>query len=274
VASTASDPDLLALETETVFGLDERGRLVFDRVLLLTIGVAREGLFARFGATMPDNLVERLERAIAQAPGPANLEARPPALNRCQALIEPEVGAVDVAVDLCYVIPAGTRYDSGVEVVRSIDGRASELRAMNPGNWGEEEWDDLLDGKMGPWAMAVHEGRVISTCHTPVPVNDRAAEAGVWTDPAYRGRGMQPPRRQPGQRSRTSPDATSSTAPRRPISPPSASLPASGYGPSAGSGRSGASDPPLPEAKSPSNRPGNHQVNVRKTSFSCAAEEA
>jgi hypothetical protein len=183
-----TDADLLALETETAFGLDERGRLVSDR-LLVRIGVARDGLVVKLGTTLPDHLVEPLERAAARAPGPASLEARPPALNRCQALLESEVGALDVAVDLCYIIPAGTRYDSGVEVARSIDGRASELRAMNPGNWEAEEWDDLLDGKLGPWAMAVDKGRVISICHTPVRMNDRAAEAGVWTDPDFRGRG-------------------------------------------------------------------------------------
>ncbi|MDZ7727477.1 MAG: GNAT family N-acetyltransferase [Dehalococcoidia bacterium] len=41
---------------------------------------------------------------------------------------------------------------------------------------------------LGPWAMALVEGRVVSICHSP-RLDDYGAEAGTWTDPAFRGRG-------------------------------------------------------------------------------------
>jgi len=63
-----------------------------------------------------------------------------------------------------------------------------QLRAANPGNWGADEWQNLLDGRLGPWVMASHGERVISICHTPV-ANASAAEAGVWTHPDFRGGG-------------------------------------------------------------------------------------
>jgi RimJ/RimL family protein N-acetyltransferase len=37
--------------------------------------------------------------------------------------------------------------------------------------------------------MVVGERRVLSICHTPVPLTRRSAEAGVWTAPDARGRG-------------------------------------------------------------------------------------
>jgi predicted GNAT family acetyltransferase len=37
--------------------------------------------------------------------------------------------------------------------------------------------------------MATEAERVVSICHTPRPVTARAAECGVWTHPAVRGRG-------------------------------------------------------------------------------------
>jgi GNAT superfamily N-acetyltransferase len=74
-------------------------------------------------------------------------------------------------------------------MARSDAAPDAALRGLNPGNWAPDEWDDLLDGVLGPWAMAVVDGRAASICHTPLPMTARAAECGVWTDPAYRGRG-------------------------------------------------------------------------------------
>jgi RimJ/RimL family protein N-acetyltransferase len=63
------------------------------------------------------------------------------------------------------------------------------LRNANPGNWHPVEWDELLDGRLGPWTMALEGELVVSICHTPRPLTTRAAECGVWTHPAFRGRG-------------------------------------------------------------------------------------
>ncbi len=37
--------------------------------------------------------------------------------------------------------------------------------------------------------MAIEGELVLSICHTPGPVTARGAECGVWTHPAFRGRG-------------------------------------------------------------------------------------
>jgi RimJ/RimL family protein N-acetyltransferase len=92
-------------------------------------------------------------------------------------------------VNLVYVIPPGVSFASRVTMHRSDRAIPSWLRQANPGNWEPVEWDELLDGKLGPWAMATHDRRVVSITHAPTPLTDDSVEAGAWTDPAFRGRG-------------------------------------------------------------------------------------
>jgi RimJ/RimL family protein N-acetyltransferase len=74
--------------------------------------------------------------------------------------------------------------------VLSGDQRAEALRKENPARsrWSDEEWGLLIDGALGPWAMAVSDGEVVSICHS-ARLSERGAEAGVWTDADCRGRG-------------------------------------------------------------------------------------
>jgi ribosomal protein S18 acetylase RimI-like enzyme len=76
--------------------------------------------------------------------------------------------------------------------MRSDSSEAQSLTDLNPGNWANGEWQELLDGVLGPWAIALDDGRMVSVCHTPEPMSDRAAVCGVWTHPDYRGRGHAP----------------------------------------------------------------------------------
>ena len=83
----------------------------------------------------------------------------------------------------------GTEFASGAHIERSDGSNRAALRDANPGDWLPVECDELLDGHLGPWAMATQRGRVVSICHTPGPVTPRGAECGVWTHSAFRGRG-------------------------------------------------------------------------------------
>src|SRR5205823_3245551 len=115
----------------------------------------------------------------------------PPQLERLRLVLEEALGS---AVHLApgsgpsYVIEPGVSFRPTAHLVRSDSGDTSQLRAANPGNWGADEWDDLLDGHLGAWVMATHRDQVISICHTPV-ANASAADAGVWTHPDFRGQG-------------------------------------------------------------------------------------
>ncbi|MFD0412528.1 GNAT family N-acetyltransferase [Streptomyces sp. NPDC127108] len=71
----------------------------------------------------------------------------------------------------------------------TTEGRAAARDLIRPDNWQPGEWADLIGGSLGEWAMAMHGREPVSICHTPA-ANDLAAEAGIWTRPDHRGRGL------------------------------------------------------------------------------------
>jgi len=83
---------------------------------------------------------------------------------------------------------AGTA--STVEPVpRRSSGTDDDLIPLRPADWWEpDEWCDLLAGELGPWAMSMEAGQVTALCHTS-RLSERAAEAGVWAHPNFRGHG-------------------------------------------------------------------------------------
>ncbi|KAJ6445371.1 acetyltransferase (GNAT) domain-containing protein [Purpureocillium lavendulum] len=112
----------------------------------------------------------------------------------------------------------------GVDLITSAssngDGVGVAATALvRPGNWEPGEWADLTAGALGPWAMAVvaadadaalgaagdwhvRDSDEVSsssvTRMTPVSIcfcarrTPSAAEAGIWTHPAHRGRRIAP----------------------------------------------------------------------------------
>lgn len=74
-------------------------------------------------------------------------------------------------------------------LVSTAEGRSVARRLDRPDNWDPGEWAELIAGHLGEWAMAVHGREPVSICHTPA-ANGIAAEAGIWTRPDFRGRGI------------------------------------------------------------------------------------
>ena len=92
---------------------------------------------------------------------------------------------------LSYLIRPGTTRPAppGIALHTSADPPTTALRALRPDpEWELGEWDDLLAGRLGPWAIAIGTDRIAALCHTP---RDRlgTAEVGVWTHPEHRGHG-------------------------------------------------------------------------------------
>ena len=87
-----------------------------------------------------------------------------------------------------YLVHQGAHAPSTAHLVRSDASDSDALRQANPSNWATDEWQHLLRGDLGPWVMATVDGRVVSICHAS-RCNAHAAEAGVWTQPDYRGQG-------------------------------------------------------------------------------------
>lgn len=191
----ATDLELLEIEIETLWASDHRGRLVSSRESIvrpaphLVIAVSNDGQIATIGSEVPDGLAVELQAAVAgESPSPP---ATPPAsIARCEQLLKNAVGLVELSAGPSYVIPLATAFESPAVIVHSDDENTDALRdqAAKRAGWSAEEWNLLLDGSYGPWAVATIGGRVIAICHT-ARLADRGAEAGVWTDPEFRGQG-------------------------------------------------------------------------------------
>ncbi|TAK66724.1 MAG: GNAT family N-acetyltransferase, partial [Dehalococcoidia bacterium] len=180
--------DLELLEIEAGMSLDVRGRIA--RLRGVTFAVSTEGQACWLGAHVPDELAGELTGILAGSHGSADPARPPPALDACQRAIEAALGASTARhAGPSYTFPEDARFSSRSGIVRSDASRGEGLRDANPGNWGAIEWRELLDGQLGPWTMVVSAGEVLSICHTPQPMTDRAAECGVWTRPDARGRG-------------------------------------------------------------------------------------
>lgn len=175
---------LLVIQAEAA--LDAHGR--WRNCGGVVIASAADGQALWIGDRVAVPVAAALEEAFARAPRPAGPDDEPPALAACAAILgEPLVRITDP----CYELPPDVRFPIDAPILRSGDpGAADALRGANPGDWHPIEWNELIDGQLGPWAIVARDGRAISLCHTPRVLTARAAEAGVWTDLAHRGRGL------------------------------------------------------------------------------------
>ncbi len=183
----ATQLELLQIEIETIWDTDERGRINGPDLVIASSSV---GSITAIGSAVPDDLAAAL-KAVVSAVTPSDDAISPPAaLDQCRRLLEDTLGPVELTPGSgpSCLIPETAAFRSAVPLVRSDVGDVTALRGANPGNWGAEEWQQLLDGLLGPWVMATHESAVISICHTPAS-SKRGAEAGVWTRPEFRGQG-------------------------------------------------------------------------------------
>ncbi|GAA4984960.1 GNAT family N-acetyltransferase [Actinopolymorpha pittospori] len=172
--------------------LDARGRIA--GCYGVTIASCADGQALWIGASVPNDAATELTAALDRAPQPVDPSEPPPALAACERILARIDGELTCASGPSYVIPDDVIADDsefavGTTIARSVGADTEALRGANPGNWHPIEWNELLDGKLGPWTMINDGERAISICHTPGPLTERAGECGVWTDPRFRGRG-------------------------------------------------------------------------------------
>jgi GNAT superfamily N-acetyltransferase len=190
-----TDVELARIAIDSSWIKDSRGRIVRDGgthgrpAPHLVIDRAIDGYAWAIGDKVPDELADALLVAITATAMPGKLDERPPAINRCVSLLEATLGPIEFSDGPCYVVSGAVYLSSNVDIRRS-DAPAEDLRPMNPpgANWLSDEWADLLDGRLGPWAMALCDGRVVSICHS-ARFTVEASHAGVWTHADYRRRG-------------------------------------------------------------------------------------
>ncbi|MGW6459910.1 GNAT family N-acetyltransferase [Streptomyces sp. NPDC055078] len=116
----------------------------------------------------------------------------PDALHRLVASLDDRT--VSVEGGPCFVFPdrLAVPDPAPLPVIPSgADGRSTAQHLIRPDNWQPDEWNELINGRMGEWAMAVHGREPVSICFTPAS-NATAAEAGIWTRPDFRGKRLAP----------------------------------------------------------------------------------
>jgi RimJ/RimL family protein N-acetyltransferase len=143
----------------------------------------------RIGSAVPPGLAKVLEATCEGASAASDPTAVPPAIAACERLLVAEGWNVQRDANAVYLIEPEACFTSAAVIERSDRAVPRWMRDANPGNWEPVEWDELLDGCLGPWAMVAHGQRIVSICHTPIPLTEHAAECGTWTEPEFRGRG-------------------------------------------------------------------------------------
>jgi RimJ/RimL family protein N-acetyltransferase len=181
-----ADLELLRAQAEDSF--DEAGRLRGLYGVTIACSGKRQSLWV--GADVPAALTSELTSVFDGAESPSNNPAEPPpALELCRRVLETGGRSVGCKAGPNYLFPQNTQFKSDVHIERSGAAINDALRAANPGNWHPVEWNELLDGRLGPWTMATEGEIVASICHTPRAFTAARAECGVWTHSAFRGRG-------------------------------------------------------------------------------------
>jgi len=182
----SSDLDLLGIQASGSF--DPRGRVTDAYGISIVSTADRHACW--IGADVPNALATELTAAVDAAP-PSPTATEPPAvLERCRRLLAADGRALDQSGGPQFAFPDDTQFPSDARIERSSAPPRPALRTANPGNWHPVEWAELLDGRLGPWTMALDADRVVAVCHTPGPITAHGAECGVWTHPDFRGRGL------------------------------------------------------------------------------------
>ncbi len=194
---TLDDAALLRLELELLWGADPRGRSLGPHEFV--VGTAAGGMVSIVGAGVTDPLAGELSGLVEDAAPAGHPGTRPEVLERCaEVLRRGGSGPIVMSSGPSYLVPtdAGRAAVSAADpagdatVVRSDSADAAALLAARPEVWRPDEWAELIGGGAGaPWAMVVESRRVIAICHTP-RLSGQGAEAGTWTDPDHRGRGL------------------------------------------------------------------------------------
>lgn len=179
-----TDFELLGLREAPA--MDDRRRL--SGLCGVTIAATRDGQAIFVGSEVPDALLPTLVGAVESSPLGSGPDVEPPALVACRDILGVACGQLGLNAGPVYLIEPLVPVETRTRIVRSDQSPTEWPPLVNPGTWEHDEWDDLLDGTLGPWAMAVVDGSVASIAHTPGPMGERTAEVGVWTHPGYRGR--------------------------------------------------------------------------------------
>lgn len=180
------DPDLelLLAETQVLWGTDSLGRYVEPPLCAVAISADSHRLLIR--PDLGDDLAESLRHVLGSWALAVPAGELRPALTSALPLL----AAAGITAEVCggpsHLIESLPAVSAGATVADSAAPAGAGTHP--PPNWDPAQWDALLGGALGPWAMLLDQAEVLSICHTR---RDSAAgaEAGLWIRPRFTGSG-------------------------------------------------------------------------------------
>lgn len=180
-----NDHDLMTIQAATLFRFDERGRIVGSNepngkfAPRLFLGRTKDGHVARYGATVPDSVIRRIEETIEREPRVANLSPEPVGMDELREALAQHAPVSREAGGPAY------RFSDSIPVPGNVIQLTDANRDLVRDTF---KWlHDDLSG-WAPGFAVVEDGAAVSVCYSSRNGVD-AAEAGVDTLPDYRGRG-------------------------------------------------------------------------------------
>ncbi|MGH2349995.1 MAG: GNAT family N-acetyltransferase [Chloroflexota bacterium] len=182
------DRGLMGIRADTGFTYDARGRMLRTNepreaarrpAPRLFLGRTMAGHVVRVGAAVPDTLARRLEAIIDRQPRIGDLHAPPAALAALREALARHAPITTEGGGPAYRFPASIACPS--EAIQLTDANRELVRDTYPWLYAE-----LADWQ--PCFAMVRDGAAVSVCFGS-RIGADAAEAGVETLPAFRGRG-------------------------------------------------------------------------------------
>jgi len=186
-----SDRHLLQLHAEALFTHDGRGRILHahepegDRAPRFFFAHSRAGHLWRCRDDVPEEMVRALDALAAAEPVGGDLRAEPRNVGAFPTALGDEREGAAVASGPAYQFPAELPRVAGVTRLARAD--LHLVRAMVQ----DLDYTARYVEERGPYMAVVADGRAVSLCFS-ARLTDKAAEAGVETLDAYRGRGYAP----------------------------------------------------------------------------------
>ncbi|MGI8826748.1 MAG: GNAT family N-acetyltransferase [Chloroflexota bacterium] len=186
-----SDLQLLETQIDALFTHDLDGRIRSINepggasAPRFFLGRTRTGNVWRFRQDLPEDTVRRLESLVANEPVHDDLRAEPRNLEAFRGVLGEDGGIQPVDVGSAYRFP--DELPAPVNVTRIARSNLHLLEGMGP------DWEDMTREfeAREPCCAMIEDGAAVSLCFS-ARLTARAAEAGIETVEAYRGRGYAP----------------------------------------------------------------------------------
>lgn len=182
-----SDRELIKMQVEVLFTLDENGRMLginqsggdVEPAPRFFFGHTTQGPICRFRFDLPENLVKHLKEVAAAEPMLMDSRTCPSSHNQFKDILQSHAPIERIWIGTAY------RFPKHISPPTNVVRLSSENAGLLKGDFANMV-TELDDGK--PYLAVIEDSQAVSVCRS-VRLSSRAHEAGVDTLDTYRWRG-------------------------------------------------------------------------------------